>query len=216
MKLTEKIIQKALFMNFYSHYYKFINVFYFNNESDWLSFLPSGYCYEVEIKISRSDFKADFKKPRHEIHSKNNSGNQFYIERRGEKRLSDPTWDFCKNFPELVIADERMSYRHNRYNEMDIHLYFTPYSTIEIREINHQKLPNKFFYAVPEGLISKDEVPDYAGLLYIDENLKVTKIKDGKFIHKDILDVKKLFKKTYYAYESFVRSNLKNNDLISN
>lgn len=195
-------------MNFFSHNYKFINVFYFNNESDWLSFLPSGYCYEIEIKISRSDFKADFKKPRHEIHTKNNDGKNFFIERRGQKLLNDPSWDFCRNFPELVIAEERFSYSHRRFNEMDIHLYFTPYSSIEIRKMDHQQLPNKFFYAVPEGMISKDEVPDYAGLLYIDDNLRVKKIKDGKFIHKELLDARKLFKKTYFAYESNMRSKL--------
>lgn len=31
---------------------------------------------------------------------------------------------------------------------------------------NHMK-PNRFFYAVPEGLVLQDEVPDYAGLLWV-------------------------------------------------
>ncbi|RKT01083.1 hypothetical protein [Chryseobacterium defluvii] len=206
--MTEKLIQKALLKNWHSHHYKFINVFYFDNESDWLSFLPSGICYEVEIKISRSDFKADFKKPKHEIHEKNDAGKGYYIEKRGGNTLLDPSWEFCKNFPELVIAEEHRSYRHNRYNEMDIRLYYIPYSTIEIREMNNLKLPNKFFYAVPEGMIIPDEVPSYAGLLYIDENLKVKKVKDGKFIHKDILSPTKLFNKTYNSYVSNLYSNL--------
>ena len=31
---------------------------------------------------------------------------------------------------------------------------------------NHMK-PNRFFYAVPEGLVLQEEVPDYAGLLWV-------------------------------------------------
>jgi hypothetical protein len=209
MALTEKKIQKALMNKFESHKYKFINVYYFDNESDWLSFLPTGYCYEIEVKISRSDFKADFKKPRHEVRTKQGSGNTHYIERRSDsaKVISDPDWDFCRNFPELVIAMEYNRYGSRR-GDTDIRLSYTPYSPIEFREIKNLKLPNKFFYAVPEGMIKPEEVPDYAGLLYITEDLKVKKIKDGKFIHKDFLSPEKLFDKTYYVYESAIRDRL--------
>jgi len=75
--LTEKLIQKALLKNFDSHTYKFANAYYFNNESDFLSFLPSGMCYEIEIKISRSDFKADFKKEKHSVHKTNEIGGKY-------------------------------------------------------------------------------------------------------------------------------------------
>jgi len=30
-------------------------------------------------------------------------------------------------------------------------------------------LPNKFWFAVPEGLVTLDEVPEYAGLYYVSE-----------------------------------------------
>lgn len=199
--MTEKIIQKALFLKFDSHQYRFANVFFFENESDFLSFLPSGYCYEIEIKISRSDFKADFKKIKHQIHTHNSSGNKYYIDRTGNTRMMNPTWEFCRDFPELVIAEEYRSWNRRNYQEMDIRLSFIPYSRIEFRAVANEKLPNKFFYAVPAGLISKDEVPEYAGLLYINEDLSVTKIKDGKFIHRDVLSVNKLFNKTYFAYQ---------------
>ena len=72
---------------------------------------------------------------------------------------------------------------------------------IDFRLVSNERLPNKFFYAVPAGLIKKEEVPEYAGLLYINEDLSVTKIKDGKFIHKDVLKPEKLFQKTYNAYQ---------------
>ena len=63
-------------------------------------------------------------------------------------------------------------------------------------------------------MISKDEVPDYAGLLYVDENLEVEKVKDGKFIHKDILKPQKLWNKTYYAYQRELASKLKEVELL--
>ncbi|QDP86058.1 hypothetical protein FNJ88_11060 [Chryseobacterium sp. SNU WT5] len=209
--MTEKIIQKALYTKFSSHQFKFANAFYFENESDFLTFLPSGYCYEFEIKISRSDFKADFKKIKHQIHAENDKGNEYFMDKKGMRTNYDPSWEFCKNFPELVIAEEYQDYRQKRYNEWSIRLKFNPYSMIDFRRVSNERLPNKFFYAVPAGLISKGEVPEYAGLVYINEDLTVTKIKDGKFIHKDLLKPQKLWNKIYYAYENLLRSTLYSN-----
>lgn len=33
--------------------------------------------------------------------------------------------------------------------------------------VSHFKKPNYFYYAVPEGMIDKEDVPDYAGLIYV-------------------------------------------------
>lgn len=202
--MNEKIIQRVLFNNFSSHKYKFCNVFYFENESDFLSFMPNGYCYEMEIKISKSDFKADFKKIKHNIHSSNQSGNKYYLQNLGVRRIHNPTWEQCKNFPELIESEERNDYRGGT----SLNIWFSVSSGIEIREVKNKALPNKFFYAVPAGLILKEDIPDYAGLLYINDNLTVTKIKDAKFIHKDVLPVEKIFNKAYAGYESLLRKNL--------
>lgn len=199
--MNEKLIQKALFDNFSSHKYRFTNAYYFENESDFLSFMPNGYCYEVEIKISRSDFKADFKKVKHNIHSSNEKGNLYYLEKFGFGRVLSPSWELCRLFPELIESQERNTYRHG----IEVTTWLNASCKIDIKEVKNTKLPNKFFYAVPTGLISKEEIPDYAGLLYIDENLKVTKIKDGKFIHKDVLPPERIFNKTYYGYETLLR-----------
>jgi len=44
------------------------NLYVFDWESDYLAMTRSGYFYEVEIKISKSDFKADFlKKEKHAL-----------------------------------------------------------------------------------------------------------------------------------------------------
>lgn len=71
-------------------------------ECDVLTVTKSGYATEWELKISRSDFKADFKKPKHRQFEKGKGG-----------------------------------------------------------MIKH------FYYVVPEGLVSVDEIPTYAGLMYV-------------------------------------------------
>jgi len=212
--MTEKSIQKALFRAFSSHKYKFTNVYYFGNESDFLSFLDSGFCYECEIKISRSDFKADFKKEKHTIHKANEIKGNLFLRKEGVSLSFNPSWQFCKEFPELVESEEYIQRRrltHDPFFEEVTVLDLRATISSKIRFVSHDNklLPNKFFYVVPMGLISKEEVPEYAGLIYVDEFGECTKIKDGKFLHKDKLDVKKLFTKCYYAYEEKLIQKLK-------
>lgn len=48
--------------------------------------------------------------------------------------------------------------------------------------------PNKFFYVCMPFLIKLDEIPDYAGLIYInteEETPEVNIVKDAKYIHRD-------------------------------
>ncbi len=212
--MTEKTIQYALLRTFASHQYKFTNAYFFSNESDFLSFLPSGFCYEIEIKISRSDFKADFKKEKHVIHGSNEVKSATFLRKVKENRIYNPDWDFCRNFPQLIIAEERHGnrYRHNNRNaEIEIDFHAIVSTEIEFVPTKKTMLPNKFFYAVPHGLIQKSEVPDYAGLLYICDDQTVLKVKDGKFLHKDKLDVRKLFNKTYHAYLTHLYDKLRPN-----
>lgn len=61
--MTERDIILALKNNFKSHRRHTNNIYLFNGwESDFVSISQAGYTFEVEIKISRSDFRADFKK----------------------------------------------------------------------------------------------------------------------------------------------------------
>jgi len=205
--VTEKTIQKALYEKFISHRYKFANVFYFENESDFLTFLPSGFCYEFEIKISRSDFKADFKKVKHVIHK--NNGKKYYTVKGREIYNQCPDWDFCKHFPELIICEDYTDrYAYSMIRRELVRLRCTAFSSVEFREFKNEKLPNKFFYVVPEGLIAINEVPEYAGLIYVNDKGETKKVKDGKFIHKQILSPAKLWNKTYHAYENQLHSKL--------
>ena len=60
--MNSKYIQYKLWSYFRNHNYKLSNAFVFNWESDFFSITNSGYCYEIEIKISHNDFKKDFEK----------------------------------------------------------------------------------------------------------------------------------------------------------
>jgi hypothetical protein len=129
-KFTEEYIQKKLDGFFAESTKKYVleNLYVFNWESDKLIETRSGLIYEFEIKISRSDFKNDFKKK-----------NKHVILEGKETHI--PTFDKIES-----IYKER--YEKNYL-------------------VSHFKKPNYFYYAVPDGLITVDEVPDYAGLIYV-------------------------------------------------
>ncbi len=68
--MTSKDIQDALNYRFPRNrvMYKINNSYIFRWESDFFVMQRNGYCYEIEIKISRDDFFADFdKKEKHLI-----------------------------------------------------------------------------------------------------------------------------------------------------
>lgn len=106
-------------------------------ECDVISISKSDYIYEYEIKISKSDFKADFKKEKHKL------------------------------MLEGVGTKERIIKENNQMVE-DV-WYLTP---------------NYFNFVVPENLISIQDVPEYAGLIYMNENLQFEIIKKPPLIHK--------------------------------
>ena len=74
---------------------------------------------------------------------------------------------------------------------------------IEETEREHLFRPNKFFYVVPKGLITVDELPKYAGLFYYEPytgNCGLTKIKDAPFIHKEALKFESVLCNKFYNY----------------
>lgn len=142
-KFTEEYIQKKLDGFFAESTKKYVleNLYVFSWESDKLIETRSGLIYEFEIKVSKADFKNDFKKKdKHVILE----GKETHI----------PTFDKLE-----PIYKER--YEKNYL-------------------VSHFKKPNYFYYAVPEGLITEEEVPDYAGLIYILPDTDINK--EGKFV----------------------------------
>ena len=153
-KYTEREIQNILREHFMSGpngaRYQIENLFVYNWESDFLYITKAGYSYEIEIKVSRSDFFNDMeKKTKHAILEGT------YVKRSYEKTV------------------ER---------------------------------PNYFYYAVPKDLVKEEEVPEYAGLIYITEIWPyVDVIKPPPQIHEEKIDEErlKLTDKFYYNYLSW-------------
>ena len=92
------------------------NVHLLEFESDFMYVSLNGYMHEIEVKVSRSDFRADFKK---------------------------------------------QGVRYDRVTNLK--------NTVEKHVIIPQGLTGlkHFSFAVPEGLVTKEEIPEYAGLCYV-------------------------------------------------
>lgn len=115
----------------------------FDNEADMFCIRKSGLCDEIEIKISKQDFRIDEKKS--------------------------------------VLF---------RLNESDRY-----HTKINKREaLIGGKMSNYFWYCVPTGLITADEVPEFAGLMYVDERGNVRTIKSANRLHTDKMDYIDRFK----------------------
>lgn len=142
--LTEQSIQQRLNHFFASWKYNVDGLYVFQWESDKLIWTKSGYIYEFEIKISRSDFKNDFKhkKEKHIILQGESEGNLF-----------------------MPSAYESFERNKNLYDSFED--YVEDLSPTSIDYIRNHRRPNYFYYAVPEGLIQPEEVPEYAGLIWI-------------------------------------------------
>jgi hypothetical protein len=171
-------IKEALHKMYLNFEYELTESYIFRHdwETDFFVRSKSGYAYEIEIKVSRSDYKADFKKPKHNLFK--NIGKPFYIEKRGE-------------FQSYV------SYGKDENGMMNP--IYAPASRINIIDTSKMNCPNKFFYAVPEGLITKDEVPDYAGLIHVNPNKDAVVIKAAPFLHKRKINLNEtLLRKFYY------------------
>lgn len=125
-KLTKHLLGVSTVRYYMNNLYVFSNSW----ESDYLALTKSGYLYEGEVKISRNDFKADFKK-------------------------------------------------ENKHLILEGKMPETAPETPVLR-------PHYFFYAVPEGLVTVDEVPEYAGLIYmINHHPYYRWVKPAPCLHKE-------------------------------
>jgi hypothetical protein len=179
-KFTEGFIQSEL-----SHFftpnavkYDIDGLYVFDWESDKLLETKSGYIYEFEIKVSRTDFKNDFK---------NKKDKHIILE--GEEAYGD------KYIPKYYKFLEE-SEKHGKWAIESFHKYSdnNPYYLVA-----GHKRPNYFYYAVPENLIKEEEVPSYAGLVYVDQWGNLTTIKKAPCLHKEkYSDVDLKFSEKFY------------------
>ena len=190
-QLTEQSIQQRLNHFFASYKYKADGLYVFSWESDKLIWTKSGYIYEFEIKISRSDFKNDFK------HKK-------------EKHIvlaSTIDRDKAKEIQMSLFEQKEQENRHwsremleSRYGDIDA-------------MVKGKRMPNYFYYAVPTGMLEPDEVPPYAGLIYIDSEYRYVKqsyriVKEAPQLHKTkYTDAElNLGEKFYYNWQTALRN----------
>lgn len=58
--------------------------------------------------------------------------------------------------------------------------------------------PNRFAFITPNDLVTKDDIPQYAGLYWINENGHLLTIKDAPLIHKDKKKCSPMLCRKYY------------------
>lgn len=191
-KFSEGFIQEALEKYFAENSVRYFmdNLFVFRWESDKLIETKTGYIYEFEIKISKADFKNDFKNKgdKHAILGWKNDGGQVYLPSFLER--CEEMEERAKNSPRSIYT---IGYRQS--NEK----YY---------RIERFKRPNKFYYAVPEGLIQPEEVPAYAGLIWVTNTGGLIEKKKAPYIHKDKYNDAelKLGEKFYYHMVDWKRA----------
>lgn len=70
-------------------------------------------------------------------------------------------------------------------------------------------IPNKFFFACPDGLIKIEEVPEYAGLIYTGQSYsRFSVIKPAPFIHREKIDFTSRLLSKYYNSSLMTRSRI--------
>lgn len=156
--MTTKEVHYAIRSFFGNHDFKLLNTFIFAWESDFFAISKSGYSVEVEVKVSKADFRKDFthKTDKHELFKRHKEfafiRSKYETTELGFK-LTDGTW--C--LPKCTMIS-----------------WTKPC----------ESLPNRFYYACPEGLIDVSELPGYAGLIYV-TSFGCRMVKQAPFLHKN-------------------------------
>jgi len=173
--MTTREVHEAVRSFFGNYEYPLFNTFIFDWESDFFAISKSGYSVEVEVKVSRQDFKKDFT---------HKTGKHFIFGSHKKSSIIDPGYRWQeKHWDEQIDLPDGT--RH------------LPVSTIIKWAKPCEKLPNKFFYACPEGLISPGEVPAYAGLIYTTQ-FGSQIVKPAPFLHKEKKCFDKILLGKYY------------------
>lgn len=165
-KYTEEFMQAKLSHFFAPNSVKYDvdGLYIFEWESDKFLETRAGLIYEFEIKVSRADFKNDFK------HKKDK-----HIILEGEERYGDK---YLPRYYELLEENKKRgewAYSHFIAHAAEDKYYL----------VGGHKRPNYFYYCVPPDLISVEEVPWYAGLVYIDKSGLITIKKKAPKLHDE-------------------------------
>jgi len=100
----------------------------------------------------------------------------------------------------------------NFTTKIDRQKYWKHTMMIESFNLKHKKhkrktnnIPNKYYFVCPTNLIKIEEILDYQGLIYVNEDDTVSIIKEAKFLHKNKITTKTLkrFMKTLSERDIF-------------
>lgn len=216
-------INEALNIQFVHYDYRLNNshIFGYDWESDFICKSSSGYWVEVEVKISRSDFLRDFKKPKHKLFSALHAGRTHIVE---ETNFGEKEGDLLASWIEPVFHTDHGPFsgaRRQEYQWLHVHKrgargwdyvvndwgriwvhherkeLFAPSTRIRFRELLKENIPHQFYFAVPAGLVKLAEIPIYAGLLYVDED-GITVARRAPYLHKRPMDLTHQLLRKYY------------------
>lgn len=195
--MKAKEIHKKLRANL-DNKYVLANTYIYNWESDYFGVSKSGYAYEIEIKVSRSDFFADFKKERKHRMLQLAKNGKTYMTTKGHTTYMYDRKDWQGNINRVEGWGELPEETDRKTN---INLVSTQVHFIKIM------VPNRFYYAVPEGLIKKNEIPAYAGLIYVTET-GIRKVKEAPFLTKQLYELNRILLDKFYHLSLDQRSKI--------
>lgn len=103
------------------------------------------------------------------------------------------------------LIDKKKIHKHNilknGYFQVDCNYWVDKQKYIPNTPVHTNNRPNKFYYCCPEGLIKESDLEPHQGLIYVLESGEIKKIKEAKFLHKEIVDLEPvLCRKFYYSY----------------
>lgn len=181
--MTERKALDRLFAHFSNYNYRLFNSFIYDWESDFFAISKSGYALECEVKVSRADYFKDFEKPKHRMFM------------NCDKKL------FCKSLGTYTSGISTYNQETKQYEHLKIEKSNVSFIDPKLHS------PNKFYYAVPYGLITPAEVPSYAGLLYITDTI-VEEVVRAPFLHKQQNNLNSVLLSKYYNKFINIRSEL--------
>lgn len=192
--ISEKHLQEAVRSLFSNHRYVLTNSFVFNWESDLFSVTKTGTVYEVEMKISKADYRKDFEKEKHLLFKSQMANKTHHIFRHvgrywDKARLigtyTDPglEWQHSKGYSRDYrnggwITGFGEPHFYPRQKEIMAHC-----TGIDIKPIEQILCPNRFYYACPPGIIEAKDLPLYAGLIHVKDGHAYL-VKQAPFMHK--------------------------------
>lgn len=194
--ISERNLQQAVRRLFHNHQYILTNSYVFDWESDLFSVTKTGNVYEVEMKISKADYKKDFEKEKHQLFKSNSLGKTHHIFSRPGHRW---VWDPARVIGKFVCPTIEWQHPDGYDYDFRARKYVTGYgasfirkqqveimaqcTAIKIKPIQDILCPNRFYYACPEGIIMANNLPPYAGLIHINDS-GAWIVKQAPFIHK--------------------------------